>query len=141
RAEVRVINSRRVIFWPCAFCKIGLKTGQENLGLTIECPACRKPVLVPNPNANGAWAGSLLVNGEGLASPGDTGKSAGRRRFIRRAAIVAVATLVLLGGAAALLIWQPWAGKAELTEDDIQFLPDGCQLVAALDVQGLRASK
>jgi hypothetical protein len=141
RAEVRVINSRPVIFWPCAFCKIGLNTGQENVGLTIECPACRKPVLVPNPNANGAWPGSLPLNGDGLASSGDTGKSAGRRRFIRRAAILAVAILVLVGGAAALLVWRPWARKAELTEDDIKFLPDGCQLVAALDVQGLRASK
>jgi hypothetical protein len=141
RAEVRVINSRRVIFWPCAFCKIGLNTGHENIGLTIECPACRKPVLVPNPNANGAWPGSAPAGGEGQAGTGAAGEPPGRRKVARWPAFLAVAALVLGGAAVALLVWRPGAGKTELTDDDIQFLPDGCQLVAALDVEGLRASK
>jgi hypothetical protein len=135
-AEVRVINGRQVIFWPCTFCKIGLNTGYENVGLTIQCPGCRQPVTVPSANVNGILPGGLPAQRDGRGSPGP----AGRTRFARRAAALAVAALVILGAAAALLVWRPWAEKAELTEDDIKFLPDGCQLVASLNVQELRAS-
>jgi hypothetical protein len=134
RAEVRSVNGRRVVFWPCTFCKVGLNTGYENVGLTIQCPACHKSVAVPHPLTNHVGPG-LLAGGRAAGRPVSS-----RKRAILRVAVVALGLAILVGCVVAVLRWQPWARSKKLSEDQVWYLPDGCQVVAALDVQGLRAS-
>jgi hypothetical protein len=137
-AEMRVVNGRPMVFWPCAHCRVGLNTPFENVGLSIQCPSCQRPVAVPNPGVNHSSGGAFTVQAKHRAG----GPRAQRRGGLGGLFGAMAAGAVLVAAAAiALLLWQPWSRETgPLSAEQTRFLPDDAEFVSTIDVQGLLAS-
>jgi hypothetical protein len=137
--DVRVVNGRQLVFWPCAHCRLGLNTPYENVGLSIQCPGCQESVTVPDPIASYGRQGRPA---EAAVDDGGRDYRLPRRRKSTAALFVALAltVLVIVGGVVGLLIWQPWANRG-LSADQLRYLPDNSQIVASIDVQAILKSE
>jgi hypothetical protein len=138
-ADVRVVNGRQVVFWPCAHCRLGLNTPYENVGLAIQCPGCQESVMVPDPIGAHHRQGRPSARGAEDREP-DYRLPRRRKSAVGLIVALTLSLLVIVGGLVGLLIWQPWANKT-LSAEQLRFLPDESQVVATIDVQGLLASE
>ncbi len=146
--QVQYDAGRSFVTWPCTYCNVRLKAGLEHIGQSIQCPACRHSLPIPDPNAGYAVPGKVSglargagrsdLAGAGAAAVTPRGASAGRRVGLLIGLLAA--TFLVVGGAVALLIWRPWAGKAAPSDELIKFLPDNSDFLAAVDIKGLVAS-
>src|SRR5262249_22181322 len=131
-AEVCTVKGRKIIFWQCPDCQANIDANFEHVGLTITCPACRKPVVVPNPLTSNASCNQV---------PNRPGVSHRPRRKTATLAAFGLVLLLIVSAVAGLLTWRPWAAKADLKNADVKFLPNDCQAVGSLDFQELLASR
>jgi hypothetical protein len=138
-----------MIRFSCPRCQALLSADDREAGGKHACATCGQLMRVPIPET--------AIRAADAALPSPAPPTASPRVDVRPAVVLApgaagkgpvallaglgLGLLAVVGTVVALLVWQPWVGKTTLDDDQLHFVPDNPDFVAAVDVQGLLASE
>jgi DNA-directed RNA polymerase subunit RPC12/RpoP len=49
KTQVRTLNGKPHVCWPCIYCQTELASAVANVGLSVQCPTCNQQVPIPSP--------------------------------------------------------------------------------------------